>query len=77
MKATKYFVALTAIVLATELNQLLTHTQIPEEGLTKMFNAVVVQRCPLRKSQLMEFVVAQPPVDGRPDGRRPAGTRAT
>ncbi len=77
MKVTKYFVALTAIVLSTELNQLLTHTQIPQARWAKMFNAVLVPRCPLRKSQLMEFVVAQPPVDGRPDDRRPAGTRAT
>jgi hypothetical protein len=71
----KYFAALTAIVLATELSQPLTHAQASQVVLTSMFNDVLVQRSPLNPS-LSRNLDSPPPIDGRPDDRTGAGTRA-
>jgi len=79
MKAGKYFAALTAIVFATDLRQPLIRPQISHVVLTKMFKDILVQRSPLSIIPPMEFVTEPPPppIDGRPDDRIPAGTRAT
>jgi len=71
----KYFAALTPIVLATGLNQPLTHPQTHELVLTSVFNALFVQRFPLNSS-LFVNLVTPPPERGAPSGRRGAAGRA-
>lgn len=57
-----------------ELSQPLRHAQASQIVLTKMFNAVVVQRSTLNPNLPSDSV--PPPVDGAPDDRTGAGTRA-
>ncbi len=71
----KYFAALVTVVLATGLNQPITHAQSPQVVLTS-FSNVLVQPYALKSSQPMNSEPSQPPVDGAPDERTPAGTHA-
>jgi hypothetical protein len=71
----KYFAALTAIVLATELSQPLTHAQASQAVLTSMFNDVLVQRSPLNPS-LSRNSDSPPPDNGAPSDRTGGGTLA-
>ncbi len=73
----KYSIVLTAIVLATGLSLPVTHAQASQVVLTSMFNDVLVQPSPLSLSLSKDSAPPPPPVDGRPDDRTPAGTRAT
>jgi hypothetical protein len=73
----KYSIVLTAIVLATGLSLPVTHAQASQFVLTSMFNDVLVQPSPLSLSLSKDSAPPPPPVDGRPDERTPAGTRAT
>jgi hypothetical protein len=70
----KSIAALTTIVLATMLNQSLTCAQVPQLVRNSMFNKVLVQRSPLFPRQLIAS--APPPVEGAPDERTGAGSRA-
>ncbi len=66
---TKYFVALTAMVLATGLSPPITNDQVPQLVLTSMFNEVLVQRYP-KSPSLQIDAVPSPPERGAPGGRR-------
>lgn len=72
----KYFAVLTAIILATGFSHPLTQAQNPQFVMTLIFNDVLLQRS-LLNPNLSRNSDSPPPVDGRPDGRKPAGTRAT
>lgn len=76
MKA-NYSTALTTIVLVIGLKLPLIQAQFFEVLLTSIFNNLVVQISPLSASRQLDFASSEPPVDGRPDDRTPAGTRAT
>jgi hypothetical protein len=73
----KYSIVLTAIVLATGLSLLVIHAQASQVVLTSMFNDVLVQPSLKSPSLSKDTAPPPPPVDGRPDERTPAGTRAT
>lgn len=68
---------LTAIILVTGLNLSVTQAQFSQVLLTSIFNNLVVQISPLSTSRQLDLALSEPPVDGRPDDRTPAGTRAT
>ncbi len=76
MKA-NYSTALTAIVLVMGLKLPLIQAQFSQVLLTSIFNNLVIQISPLPPSQQLYLTSSEPPVDGRPDDRTPAGTRAT
>lgn len=76
MKA-NYSTVLTAIVLVMELKLPLIQAQLSQVLLTSIFNNLVVQISPLSASRQLDLALSEPPVDGRPDDRTPAGTRAT
>jgi hypothetical protein len=73
---TKYFLALTAMVLATGLSPPLTNAQAPQLVLTSMFNEVLVQRYPKSPSLQIDAVPPPPPERGAPGGRRGGASRA-
>lgn len=66
----KYFVTLTALVLATGLSPPVAQAQPFQHVPTSMFN----DRLPL--SQQINSAPAKPPVEGAPRDRTDAGTRA-
>lgn len=72
---TRYFLALTAMVLATGLSPPLTKAQAPQLVLTSMFNEVLVQRYP-KSPSLQIDAVPSPPERGAPGGRREGASGA-
>ena len=74
---TKYFPTLIAIALATGLNPPVTYAQTSQSLLTSRSSNVLVQRSSLIPNQLIDLATPPPPVDGRPDDRKPAGTRCS
>jgi len=67
---TKYFVALTAMVLATGLNQPVTNAQAPQLSMNSVFNHVLVQHSPKNLNIQIDEVPSLPPERGAPGGRR-------